>query len=59
MNKEFVEAFKQQVSKNGTGCGWQMWCGEFMLYDGGLFVNRTAEEQAAEDINRYREVYFK
>jgi len=45
MNQEFKQAWNTTGSKFIPGyLEWLAWLGQPLLYDGGLCVNRTAEE---------------
>ena len=47
MNDQFKSAWKTTCSKfTPSALEWLAWLGQPMLYDGGLCVNRTAEEHA-------------
>jgi hypothetical protein len=48
MNKEFLHAWVEDRPD------WLCWLGQPMLYDGGLCVNRSLEEQEYSNLNRYR-----
>ena len=47
MNSVFARAWNVNLLTNKftpSGLEWLAWCGQPMLYDGGLCVNRTPEE---------------
>ena len=45
MNPDFIKASK--------GHDWITWCGGWLLYDGGLCVNRSPEEHAENNKHKY------
>lgn len=38
-------------------CEWLTWSGQPMLFDGGIFVNRSAEEMERTTMLRFKEMY--
>lgn len=45
---------REDWQKAARGEDWLSWIGGPMLYDGGLFVNRSLEENLFTDSIRYR-----
>lgn len=58
MHPAFNDAMHDQYlnarAGGGDYCDWLTFIGSPNLYDGGVFVNRTAEEQARADAQKYR-----
>lgn len=50
MNEKFKRAWNANLITNKFTPGaleWLAWCGQPLIYDGGLCVNRTSEEHQA------------
>ncbi len=45
------------IVRNEFACEWLTWTGQPMLFDGGIFVNRSAEEMELTTTLRIKEVY--
>ena len=52
MDKNYTRMW--QVIRSEYQCEWLTWIGQPMMYDGGMFVNRSAEEWQVTNLLKFK-----